>query len=268
MVKSPTRADQVALAVLIGVIAAVGWHGAHQGLSSHGDSRAILERSVPAILHGSYVPSRSLGNPLYEAVCALLYEATSAVIVINFYSMGVTIVSLLVFAKLLDPSDSMQRRILGLVGFALNPLVLVNSSAVIEWAQVTLFLVLQLMYAQKWLKNRNRGALWAYACSSAMLVLTRPDAIFICLAVFVTLLWETDWEPERASPLIRANTAAAIATMAVFVLINRGFAFLGGNAGTPDAPFRRVEIAVAGDVWAPRSPCLGSRLQGFDQRDA
>jgi hypothetical protein len=235
------------------IIVGLGAHGVTLGLSSHGDSRAIVENSIPAILHGSYVPSRSFGVPLYEAVSALLFGATGSLTVVNWYSVVLSVISLLVFARLVDSSLGIVRRSLVLAGFALNPLVLINSSALIEWMQMTFFLVMLLATARSWLDHRRRRDLIGYGLASAMLVLTRPDAVVICAALALALLWETRFAPQWAFQLIGSNMVAGIITAMIFLAINHGTHFLTGYSPSHDPFSRRLGVAVMGvlDVFGP-----------------
>jgi hypothetical protein len=248
------RSDWPVVLLLVLIIAGLGAHGVGLGLSSHSDSRAIVEKSIPAILHGSYVPSRSLGVPLYEVVGALLYRATGSLTAVNWYSLVLAIASLFIFAGLLDRSLSVARRSLVLVGFALNPLVLINSSAVIEWMQMTFLLVILLASAKAWLEHRRTRDLLVYGLSSALLVLTRPDAALLCVALLIALLWETRFASISAVPLIVSNLVAGLATATVFVVINHGIDFVAqGNLPSTDPLLRRFGVATmdAINVFGP-----------------
>lgn len=243
------QSDWPVLLLLALIIAGLGAHGVGLGLSSHSDSRAIVEKSIPAILHGSYVPSRSFGVPLYEVMSALLYEATGSFTRVNCYSLVLAIVSLFVFASLLDRSLSVARRSLVLAGFALNPLVLINSSALIEWMQVTFFLVLLLVNAKAWLDHRRAIHLFGYGLSSALLVLTRPDMAVMCLALLLALLWETRLDPRCAVQLVVSNLVAGLATATIFVVINHGVDFIAqGNVLSDDPLLRRFGVATIGTI--------------------
>ncbi len=81
------RSEHLLLLLLACATAGLGVYGSTLGLGSHDDSRAIVERSISAILQGSYQPSRSLGYPLYEAIAALLYWMTGSLRTINLYSL-------------------------------------------------------------------------------------------------------------------------------------------------------------------------------------
>ena len=241
------RSEWPLLLLLTCIIAGLGAHGAQIGWSSHGDSRAIIEGSVPAILHGSYQPSRSLGNPLYEAICALLYWMTGSFLAVNLYSLVLAIAALFVFAMLLDPALGRTRGSLVLIGFALNPLILINSSTLIEWMQVTFFLLILLTCAKSWLVNRRRFDLVGYGVSSGLLVLTRPDMVVMCAALLLALFWEVGFSKKFIGQLLVTNIVAGIFTATIFVVINHGVDFLdmrtAGYLGN-DPPLRRFGIAI------------------------
>jgi hypothetical protein len=200
-------------------------------------------------LHGSYLPSRSFGVPLYELIAALLYRATGSLTAVNCYSLVLAIASLVLFAGLLDRSLSVARRSLALGGFALNPLVLINSSAVIEWMQMTLLLVILLASAKAWLDHRRTLHLFGYGFSSALLVLTRPDMAVMCLALLLALLWETRCDSRCAVQLVVANLVAGLATATIFVVINHGVDFIAqGNVLSDDPLLRRFGVATMGTI--------------------
>ena len=79
-------------------VAIISGHGVGSGLASHGDSRTVIEQSVPAILHGSYYPSRSYGNPGYEYAAAVLY-AGGGLIWTSLYSLLLALASIFVFNR-------------------------------------------------------------------------------------------------------------------------------------------------------------------------
>jgi hypothetical protein len=241
------------LLLLTLIIAGLGAYGVGVGLSSHGDSRAIVENSIPAILHGSYVPSRSLGVPLYEVVSALLYRATGSLRAINYYSLVVAVAALFVFAGLLDRSLGATRRALVLAGFALNPLMLINSSALIEWMQIMLLLLVLLASAKAWLDHRQNLQLVGYGLSSTLLVLTRPDMVVMCTAVLLALLWETRSESRFAVELIASSIVAGLLTAAIFLTINHGIDFVHGYSPSSDTRLRRIAVAAMGaaNVFGP-----------------
>ena len=243
------RTDWPVLLLLALVIAGLGAHGVGLGLSSHSDSRAIVEKSIPAILHGSYAPSRSFGVPLYEVIAALVYGATGSLTAVNCYSLALAIASLFLFAGLLDRSLSVARRSLVLAGFALNPLVLINSSALIEWMQMTFLLVILLVNAKAWLDHRRTLHLLGYGLSSALLVLTRPDMAVMCLALLLALLWETRFDSRCAVQLVVANLVAGLVTATIFLVINHGIDFIAqGNVLSDDPLLRRFGVATIGTI--------------------
>lgn len=237
------RSERLTLLLLTVILLGLGAHGVRLGLSSHGDSRAIVEKSIPAILHGSYLPSRSLGNPLYEAICALLYWATGSLTAVNCYSLALTIAALFTFAGMLAPTLSSTRQSIVLAGFSLNPMVLINSSALIEWMQMTLLLVVLLAVARAWLDDRRHSHLFFYGLTSALLVLTRPDSVVACLAVLLALLWQTRLAGRHVFELIVSNIVAALVTAVIFLAINHGRDFLHGYQASTDPVLRRLGVA-------------------------
>jgi len=239
----PSHENILALSLIL-VLGGFGVYGAGLGLSSHDDSRAIMELSVPAILQGTYAPSRSLGNPLYEGMAALLYGVTGLVIAINTYSVLSSLIALLLFWRLLAQSLPLQRKTIALSGFALHPLVLINSSTVIEWMQMTVLLVAQLYCSRAWLDHRRHAALAGQALASALLVLTRPDAVFFCAALVVALAWQTGFQRRSTVQLLVASGIAATLTAAIYTGLHHGLDFVFSFVVTKDPLFRRLVVAA------------------------
>lgn len=258
-----SRGERAVLITLAVLLAAAGLHGATLGLSAHGDSRAIVERSIPAILRGSYLPGRSFGNPLYEYVCGAIYRVTGSLLAVNCYSIVMGIGSLVLFGRLLRDGAGALRRSLALAGFALNPLVLINTSALIEWMQATLLLLVLLMSAELWLGRRRHQDLVAYAFCSALLVLTRPDAVWVCAAILLALIWSAQGEAVALKALLFANVIAAVGTAAIFLIINHGTGFLNGYEPSGDGLLRRSGIALL-SVAAAFGPLGGCFLVCID----
>jgi hypothetical protein len=223
-----SRLEWAVIVFLSVVVVAIGAHGVRLGLGHDLDSRAIFERSVPAILQWSYVPGRSFGNPLYELVAAWLYAA-GGIVLANSYSIVLALASLGIFHHLLRGTDEWSRAF-AMFGFCLSPVFLTNAYAFGEWMQ-TFFFTLCLFWATaRWLETTSYRDLTLYAAFSALLVLTRPDAAFICICVFVALLWQLNLHPRRSLELFVASAVAGAATVAIIVAINHGFGFLEGLA--------------------------------------
>ena len=238
------RSEHLLLLLLACATAGLGVYGSTLGLGSHDDLRAIVERSISAILQGSYQPSRSLGYPLYEAIAALLYWMTGSLRTINLYSLVLAIASLFIFAGLLDKTLGKKRRSLVLIGFAFNPLILVNSSTVTEWVQMVFFLLLLLVSAKFCLSYRRNADLIAYGLCSGLLVLTRPDSVFVCGALLIAMLWTIGAFTRYAAKLVVTSLIAGIVTASIFLIINHGLDFFGGYALGHDTPLRRLVMTV------------------------
>jgi hypothetical protein len=133
-------------------VAIISGHGVGSGLASHGDSRTVIEQSVPAILHGSYYPSRSYGNPGYEYAAAVLY-AGGGLIWTSLYSLLLALASIFVFTRLLDPGLDRGSRFCALAALCFNPVFLINAFAVSEWMQMVFTLLMSLWLARSWMRT-------------------------------------------------------------------------------------------------------------------
>jgi hypothetical protein len=237
------QVQRIVLVCLVAVVIAVGAKGVGLGLGHDLDGRSILEKSVPAILQGGYAPGRSYGNPLYEFIAAWLYAA-GGIVLANSYSVVLALGSIAVFYRLLDQADG-DRRTLALIGFCFGPVFLTNAYAFGEWMQ-TFFLILCLLWAAfRWLHDQRYWRLAVFAVLNALLVLTRPDAAFICVSICLALLWELRLQIIPSVQLIVASILAAAATAITIIAINRGFGFLGGLAFDENNTWSRSFLIAA-----------------------
>jgi hypothetical protein len=227
------------------IVITVGVHGVGLGLGHDLDSRAIFEKSVPAILEWSYVPGRSYGNPLYEFIAAWLY-AMGGIVLANSYSLVLAIASIALFHHLLGRPDVWSRAF-AMVGFCLSPVFLTNAYAFGEWMQTFFFTLCLLWAASRWLETSSYRDLIVYATFSMLLVLTRPDAAFICVCVCIALLWQLRLQLRRSVELIIASALAGALTVTIVIVINGGFGFMQGLAfDTNDTWLRSFYIAALG----------------------
>lgn len=242
-----TFAGKLWLAVALVSFIAVSLIGLRLGFGSHGDSRAIVERSVPAILDGHYEPSRSLGNPLYEAVASLLYPL-GGLTLLNTYSLFLSLASIAIFIAHLRAQGSPITW--AVAGFIFNPLFLIEAASSTEWAQATFFFVAAIALAQRWLDSRQQWQLVLYGVAICALVLTRPDFWLACLALFVAVLWQLKLERRPSFIFTATNAAAALIALLVFVAINDGLSSLGGiGEMSGETPLlRRMVVAIFGFV--------------------
>src|SRR6516225_7806358 len=236
--------DVIFLALLLVVVIGLGVRGVPLGWGYDLDSRAIFEASVPAILQGSYVPGRSYGNPLYEYVAAGLYAA-GGISLANIYSLILAIGSIFIFGDLLNQADPL-RRLLALIGFTLSPIFLLNSSKAAEWMQTYFFILCLLWSAYRWVNNPRICYLYLYGLFSSLLVLTQPDAAFVCVCVCFAMMWQRRFEMIEILQLTGASVIAGAATLAIFVLINGGIEFLRNIAWDPNTWSRSFIIAIVG----------------------
>jgi hypothetical protein len=232
-------------AVVLGVIV-IASRGIGSGLATHGDSRTIIEQSVPAILRGSYFPSRSYGNPLYEYAAAALYPA-GGLFLTSLYSLLLAVAAVCVFDRLLDARIRGLRRLCALAALSFSPLFLINAFAVTEWMQTTLLFLCLLWCTRRWSDSAGIRALVGMAIFSVLLVLTRPDMAIVCACVCAAVLWHVGFAPRRIAALGIAMFVGGAVTFLVFVLLNHGLGFIRSGIIFDQAPYsRRLIIAIVG----------------------
>jgi hypothetical protein len=229
------------LAIVIAILIALSTVGLSLGFASHGDYRAILERSVPAILHGHYVPGRSYGNPLYELAAATLYPL-GGLTLLNCYSLALAIASVAIFAHLLTAWAGESRW--ALAAFALNPFFLIHAVSPTEWSQATVLLVGALAFLQSWMHKRQAWKLIAYGATISAMVLTRPDFAIFCAAMFAAAVWELNLERTPSVSLTVSTALAALFSISIFVLLNGGSSFLSAPVFSKVPISRRTVVAV------------------------
>lgn len=208
----------VAAPALCGVIlVALAIHSVTVPIGEHNDSRTILD-TVQPILSGHYQRSRSFGVPLYEVITALLV-GLGGTLLANLYSLALAIGSVFLFDGLLGRGLAPMRRILALAAFAFNPIFLSNSTMIIEWMQVVFFLLCLLVAANAVRHGRGARSIVAFALVSIACVLTRPDLSLFCLAVFLTIVWDTR-DFRLGARLLGACALAGLVTIVIFLSLN------------------------------------------------
>ena len=219
---NPPRRRNILLAILpvlfCVILIAQALPGIVLPIGEHNDSRTILD-SANAILSGHYARSRSLGVPLYEFIVAAMIGIGGTTLA-NIYSVALAIISVYLFDRLLSTRLATGRRILALVAFVLNPMFLINSSAIIEWMQAVALMLSLLVVAKSILRAPPQASLliW-YGAASTAAVLTRPDMCLFCAALFVAVLWEKP-DLHLGVKLAAINAIAAAATLAIFLSLN------------------------------------------------
>ena len=241
--------SMAALAVLA-TVAVLGFAGLNLGYGSNSDSRPLFETTVTAIQGGEYIPSRGYGVPLYEFMAAFLHPL-GGTLLDNAYSLLATLAAVLIFWRLLllrEGAATPGAGLWALAGFALNPLVLLQASSPNEWAQTVLFMMCALYCTVAWLRTGGFPALVAYGASACALVLTRPDAALMCIALFIAVLWEVKLDRRRSRAFFAANAVAALASITTLVVLNHGLSFLHSTSAMigPQQPLRRIAIGALG----------------------
>lgn len=237
---------------MIVIFLGVCFPGLNLGFGTHGDSRAVFEESLPAILNMQYIPSRSYGVPLFEFAATGLH-VLGGIVLVNIYSLVLSIASIAIFAKLLIRSNgsvTTWSKIWALVAFAFNPLFLINATSPTEWAQAVFFLVCTLSAIINWLRVREIAALATYSVCISALVLTRPDAAVVCVAIGIAVLWELKLEQGASLQFIAGTIVAATVTLAIYLVLNGGLTFLSRALimASDESVVRRMLVTAASVV--------------------
>jgi len=188
-------------------------------MGEHGDSGEILFKSIPAILSGHYHRSRAFGVPLYELVAAGLFEI-GGIVLVNVWSLILAIGSLFIFGLMLGRSLPLVWYFLGLAAFALNPIFLTNSTTPIEWMQAVFLQLCLLWAAERYTDDPNTVSAVSFSTLSAACILTRPDLVWVCVPVFLTVAWLLRRRWVAVVVLGAVSAIAAIITASIFFTIN------------------------------------------------
>ncbi len=207
----------------------------------------ILENSIPAILSGTYVPSRSYGNPLYEFIAAFIYNDGGYVLV-NCFSVVLSMLSLLLFDTLLSPNISKLRRALAIGAIAFSPMFLSQSSAFTEWMLAVFLMLCLIVSVRQWIDCRTLSALACYGLFSSLMVLTRPDWAVVCFGLCLATLWQIGFVWRDSLRLLGVSLLAGAMTLAVFLTINHGAGFLQQGVSGVASWSRRIVVAIVGMV--------------------
>ena len=232
------------LAPFLLAILFIGGHGIGLGLASHGDARAIFERSIPAILAGGYAPSRSYGVPLYELVAAGLYRQ-GGIGLVGLYSLALALGSLILFDGMLPASLDAARRAWLLAGFALSPLILINAATLFEWMQLVFLTLAIMVTVQGWLRQPSAAGYAATALLAAALILTRPDTAIQLACILAAGIVQPGRTMRERAAIAAALFCGGLMALCGYAALNGGLGFLHTNVlGGADFVHRAEHASV------------------------
>ncbi len=223
---------------------AYGLAGARHGLASDIDSTLIWTRS-PALLSGDYLPSRTSGFPLYEALVALVRFAGGGPEAAARVTLAIGLAGLVCLHRLLPLP---RQRLVAMGLFVAAPVILTNASAVMEWTPaITLSTAYVLIVFRDRLDPDRPGPppnpLEPLPLALGLaLVLTRIDAsLLVAAAALARAIAERDLR------YLAHLAGIGGISFAVYAGLWGGLGFLGPFETVTDPPIRRVaKAAVAG----------------------
>lgn len=229
----------------LALIATAGLGGAWLGYAEDIDSLGIA-RSLEAIQAGGYERSRVYGVPLYELFAAGV-DAMGGPVLVNLCS------ALFCAGACYALWQTLRRAGGPAAPFALlaamsQPLILINASAMMETAAVVLWVCIGLWAAVEAASNRRWAWIWAAAAACALGVATRPDAALFALAVGFALALEARPDWRRAALILAAFAICGLAALALYGVMNGGYAFVSQVAVTQDEAGRSLGRAVLGAI--------------------
>ncbi len=219
--KAVRRLRAAIVCIIFGAIVLAWIAGARTGAQLDDDAYR-LQSTFELLGHGVYRPSRTSGFPAFELLGGAVYHSAGI--------PGVTVlcgIATLLAAFLLVASMRGEARIRGAISVlcvVASPLVLTNASQVME----TSFLLLStagLIYAISNLETHSPRAVFIiFACIGLILVLTRPDAVLLCLATAAAFLVSAA-KDSRARAASCAVVCGALCALAIVWIMTRHFPF-------------------------------------------
>lgn len=225
---------EIMLWLLAGLLLVLGLQSIGLGLAENTDSHATL-LIIPKILSGQYEASRNWGAPFYEYLAAFTYDAWG-LRTVNALSLLFTFGFLGFIYKLAkETARTPLNAALLMLGAVANPLVLINSSIMLETMCALFWFSGALYFAVMHLKEHKASTLWLCATSTALLVLSRPDAALFALPLGVWLSLNTP-QPLRT---LGVFALFGLFDTAVYLYVNAGFSFIVDNFAPSIDPLSR-----------------------------
>ncbi|SFB47983.1 hypothetical protein SAMN03159496_04098 [Rhizobium sp. NFR07] len=242
--------SSVAAAVAVGALCAAGIYGAFLGLAADSDSRSLVE-AAQNILAGRYIPSRSFGNPLYEGLVAGTLATGAGLVAVNLLSLMGSLIAVgaaAVLARMIGATPIGVSAVI--VAVALHPLMLTNSSALMETeASLALALAFCCLSLHAGLaRDPSRSALVATAVIGVALVLTRIDAAILVVSMGTALAYH-GWRTGSLRLLVMQLALLVligVVSISIYSVLNGGLSFLSADVLQTEPWGRRLVRAVLG----------------------
>jgi predicted membrane protein len=212
----------IALGIVL-VMVAIGLAGIGLGLAQDRDS-AMIVAHFPEILKFHYVPSRSWGDPLYDILAAFL-DALGGQLLVNLASVGFALLYARAMYRIIHPERS-ARLTLAFAAALLNPLVLSNSSALIETSLYLCLAMTTVAAGLSYLARTRQGVPYGFLAAMGLMVLTRPDSALFAMTIAACLLWDRRAQPATMRAIALGTVVTGAIVLAIYILLNHGLGFL------------------------------------------
>ena len=154
-----------------------------------------------------------------------------------------TLIYALALYSIIRPDQNVQS-LLTFAACVLNPLVLSNSSALMEFALCIALAMLSLACALVYVRRRKLGALYGVLLNMGLMVLTRPNSVLFAITLTACLLVERRREPAALRRIMLGVGSTGAVVLGIYVLLNHGLEFLVAPVIGGRSAKTRVEYAV------------------------
>ena len=217
---------RAAISLTLFLVLILAWiAGARTGAQLDDDAYRLLA-TFDLLGQGIYRPSRTSGFPAFELIGGAIYQLAGVA--------GVTVlcgISTLLAAGLLILAMRGEARLRGAASVfcvLASPLVLTNESQIMETSFLLLWIA-ALIYALSTLESHKPSVVFAiFAFVSLMLVLSRPDAVLLCLSTVGAFLISAGRD-ARARAASHAVIFGALCGAAAVWIMTKHFPFSTGT---------------------------------------
>jgi hypothetical protein len=208
-----------AISLVLFLVLILAWiAGARTGVQLEEDAYR-LQATFQLLGQGIYHPSRTSGYPAFELIGGAIYQLAGVA--------GVTVlsgISTLLAAGLLVLAMRGEPRLRGAASVfcvLASPLVLTSESQIIETSFLLLWIA-ALIYALSKLESHKPSVVFAvFAFVSLMLVLSRPDAVLLCLSTVGAFLISAGRDARARAASYAVISGALCAVAATWIMAKR-----------------------------------------------
>lgn len=219
--KAVRRLRAAIVCIMFGTIILAWIAGARTGAQLDDDAYR-LQATFDLLGQGVYQPSRTSGFPAFEILGGAVYQVAGIPGVTVLCGMATLLAAFLLVASM--RGETRVRGAMCVLCVVASPLVLTNESQVMETSFLLLATAALIFAISKLEMHGPRAVFVIFAGLGLILVLTRPDAVLLCLSTAGALLISAAQE-SRARVASCAVFAGALCALAIAWIMTRHFPF-------------------------------------------